>query len=278
MTKKKEDVQHCKEFAPTLDEMTLLIEGTPTLQLKVAQILLFSNLRVGEVAHAQSSWMHIGDKQAIHESANYIDIPKPGQVCDCWDCLLQGYLEIQQDLNEGKHPTKWFQEEQKKFYKLKRSFKRHIKNTIKKEKKAGKHIEHSKSWLKRKLHAFLTDKGLDKLNKYQWQPKTDSGKRWVWLLNDEHSNLIKEFFDENTTIGLSRRQIYEKIKSLGHKILKKKVFPHSERSTSAIRISYSGASEATVNNQMGWKTNLAKDYVKSDSKLALVDLKNKMKT
>jgi hypothetical protein len=55
MTQKKKETQHCKEFAPSLDEMTILIENTPTLQLKVIQILLFSNLRVGEAAHAAGS-------------------------------------------------------------------------------------------------------------------------------------------------------------------------------------------------------------------------------
>ncbi len=263
MTQKKKKVQHCKEFAPSLDEMNTLIEKTPTLQLKVAQILLFSDLRVGEVAHLQSSWVHIDDKQAEREGANYIDIPKPGQVCDCWDCMLQGYLEIQQERHPGKHSTKWFQKYQRKFYRLKNKFKKHIERLIEngRTENPKKHLKHSQEWFKRKQHEFFVDEGLETLNEYQWKPKTDNGKRYVWLLNDDHSKLIKEFYDENNSIGMNRRQIRDKVRSLGYKILNKKVFPHAERSTAATRLAYSGASEATINHQMGWKINLAKDYV-----------------
>jgi len=279
---RKPKIQHCRNFAPSTEEINYLINNTETFRYKVMLILLWHNMREGEVAHMQSSWVHINDAKSKHEGANYINIPNQSILCSCWDCTLQWFLEFQQHRHTKKHSSKWFQKKQKKFYRLKEEFNENIKELIKKKIKAHPEKKISDKWFNQKLFKFFDDKGYnDKkfitLDEYQWRPKTKAGARYIWLLDDEQANFIKEFFETNKTIGMNRRQIYARVKKLGLKYLKKKLFPHAIRSASAIKLAYSGISEASVNTMMGWETNQAKSYVNSNSKLALVDLKNKMK-
>jgi hypothetical protein len=269
MTKKK-PIQHCRNFAPSTEEVNFLINSAKTLQHKVMLILLSNGMRESEVSHIQSDWVHINDNNSKHEGANFVSIEKKGQFCDCPDCLLQGYIKIQQERHPGEHSITWFKKKQHKFYLLKAKFKKYI---IKQKKKYPG--IHSVDWYKRKQRKFFIDKGFEKLNKTQWSPKTSAGERYVWILNDSYANDIKEFYSANKTIGMNRRQIYIEVKKMGMKLLKKKLFPHAIRSHSATKFAYSGLASASINTLLGWQTNLASTYVKTDSALALKDLKSK---
>jgi len=273
---RKEKIQHCRDFAPKKEELDYIINNTKEPNYKAMLILLSWGLREGEASHVRPDWIHVDDEDTKHYGADFIDIPRKGVECSCNDCLLREFVDRKQDEDKDKkHSLKWFLKQQKKFYRLKRRMKQYIKRKVKKYKK--EHTNNpTEKWYEKQKIKFYEKEEMEPLIHY-WSPKTSAGVRKVWILNKEHANIIKNYFEENETLGLQRRSIYVVVRNTINKLLKKKGFPHAIRSAAATKLAFSGISAASLNTQMGWATNLASTYVDTESTLALTDMKSKIK-
>lgn len=250
----KHEQQKCKEFAISEEALDELIDNTSKDSYKAMLILLSFGMRAGEAAHTRKHWIHVNDKSAIQEGADYIEIPPKSDLCSCADCLLRGYIEKQQGSrkNRKEHNAEWYYEKQREFFKLHR--------------KPSKKNPERDYRLKYKIY---------------WSPKSDLGKRKIWILNKERANFVKEYFEENDSIGLQRRSIWAVVKKIGKKVFGKdspKLFPHAIRSSTATILAGKGISSMSLQHQMGWSTiAMADSYVKPQEKMALMDLKSKQK-
>ena len=255
---KKKKQQKCKNFAIKEHQLQELIDSTSKPSYKTMLILLSFGMRAGEVAHSRKHWIHVNDDLAIQEGADYIEIPPSSDLCSCADCLLRGYIENRQGPEETRkeHSAKWYYKTQKAFFKLPRDL-------SKKQKK--KHPEKDYR-LKYKIY---------------WSPKSELGKRKIWILNKERANYVKTYFEENKSIGLQRRSIWTVVKNIGQQVFGKdsaKLFPHAIRSSCATILAGKGISSMSLQHQMGWSTiAMADSYVKPQEKMALMDLKSKIK-
>lgn len=239
---RKSKKQHCRNFSRPVEEIDELISKTDNHKYKTALILEMEGLRAGEISHLRPSWLHIGDKYSIQEGSDYIDIPVVGDLCSCSDCCVQHYIEKNR-LEDYTYSKKWYKKMQRRFYRLSKE--------------------------DRKEYATY------------WSPKTDAGSRKVWLMNKERAYFVKNYFENNKTIGLQRRTVYNMTKNQGKKIFgseSKKLFPHAVRASCASDLAGKGVSTSGLRTQLGWNSDVIPNkYVKTRERVTLLELKSKIK-
>lgn len=193
-------------------------------------------LRAGELLHMRKWWCHIDDEKAKVFGHNYIKIPRWGEMCDCEECKIQKFYQIRLKRYKKKHgvkhaTTEWFRKTQKKYYQLKRGNK------------------------------------LPKLQR-RWKPKSKKGAGKI-PIDDETSKVIKEFFEKNDVLDMTRRTLYNRVSKHGLKILPDEhVYPHMLRASVASNLANSGKFTTTdLRAYMRWSNiSVADHYLNTDEK------------
>jgi integrase len=193
-------------------------------------------LRAGELLHMKKGWCHVGDEEAEIFGHDFIEIPKRGLICDCEECRIQKFYQIQLKRYKEKYEvknanTEWFRKTQKKYYRLKAS---------------GK---------------------LPKLQR-RWKPKSKKGAGKI-PINKETGKVISEFFEKYDSLNITRRQLHKRVSRHGLKVLPDKhVYPHSLRASVATNFANSGKFTSTdLRCFMRWSNiAVADSYVKPDER------------
>jgi len=172
-----------------------------------------------------------GELAHMHKSwvhSKYIEIPEEPQLCNCVDCQLQAYFAKKR--GAVKKDVDWYPKLQKKFYK---------------QRKAGK------------LKAL----------KHQWSPASEDGARTISYTFPGMRKTFRRWFKTHDSIGMTRQGIWQRVRTLGNKILGKKLYPHSLRMSAATILADNGASSIKLKESMGWaKIDSALHYVESEKK------------
>lgn len=232
----------------------LFSESTDKDKVLVA-LMGFYGLREGETIHFRKDWIHINDSEAKFLNGNHIKVPSKGTKCNCSDCWLRVYRKIRasEEPDKKKRNNKWKLEVQKDYYKLRNEEKEKdvIRKALHHEKKPGQ----KKGW------------------KPHWRPKSLGGA--LPTTDDNVQQVIVDFYNNNEKIGLSRIQIWTRIRKLGKRILGiEELSPHYLRATYLTLIARKGASPITVQGAGRWATTSpAKHYVKSEEKAMFKEIR-----
>ena len=171
-----------------------------------------------------------GELAHMHKSwvhSKYIEIPEEPQLCNCVDCQLQAYFAMKR--GKVKKDVDWYPKLQKKFYR---------------QRKAGK------------LKAL----------KYQWSPASEKGARTIPYAFGMRKT-FRAWFKMHDNIGMTRQGIWQRVRTLGTKILGKKLYPHSLRMSAATMLANTGLSTLDLKNHMGWaKIDSVSHYTESEKK------------
>ena len=172
-----------------------------------------------------------GELAHMHKSwvhSKYIEIPEEPQLCDCVDCQLQAYFASKR--GKVKKDVNWYPKLQKKFYK---------------QRKAGK------------LKAL----------KHQWSPASENGARTIPYTFPGMRKVFRRWFKTHENIGMTRQGIWQRVRTLGNKILGKKLYPHSLRVSCATMLADNGTSSIKLKESMGWaKIDSVLHYIKPKKK------------
>jgi len=160
--------------------------------------------------------------------SDHIKIPKRPQLCDCVDCQLQAFFAEKR--GKVKKDVNWYPKLQKKFFRLRSGGK--LKNL-----------------------------------KFQWTPTSDSGARNIPFKFKVMRKTFVKWFYSHDRIGMTRQGIWQRVRTLGDKIIGKRLYPTALRSSFATMLADEGASKASLQANMGWaKIDSTVHYVKPKKK------------
>lgn len=277
----KTEGKHAKAYAPTTDELDLMIASSKGVDKLLLILTGKFGMREGEIIHMKNTWIHIGDKQSKIEKIDHIEIPLSGEVCECEKCLLQEYFKLKRKAFRKKHKKDgietnkdWYRKTEKQFYQHIRDYK--ILNKERNEKRHEKKLKPIAFNIKK----WFTEDGIE-LKEHTWNPKSDAGVRIIPVMFPEHSQFIKEYFethdrviDEKKRITIPRRKIHRIISSIGKKLLHKKIYPHSNRAGLATYLGNNGMSTVSMCAFFGWDDFAsARPYIHSEREAMITETK-----
>lgn len=231
---RKDTVTHAKEHKLEPHEIKQLMSQLTGSDKFIFTALLYGGLRVGELTHLRSNWVHIDDNYSEAFGYDYIQIPIKGQVCDCDQCLLNAYIEHVRD--EHKKSKAWYKQTMSDFFNLKR------------------------------LNRLPISEGI-------WRPKTKNSNRKIPILMDEFKYELLHFFKNHDELGMIRQQVGQIVKQRSLKYLHRHLYPHAIRATTASLWVDSGANVQELMKIMGWETmNTAQIYINASDKQAFKHL------
>lgn len=229
----KRKVIHSKDLALSPSEIKLMLASLYGRNKFIFVAFLYGGLRVGELVHMQGTWINRNNHTAKDMGVNHIQIPMVGQNCTCPDCLYYSYRDYMR--TEKKMPEQWYKDIQKKFYEDKRT------GNISKE---------------------VYDKS-------HWAPKSAAGCRVIPIIFKKFDGGLAHFYpnDNSKTLGITRQQVWNIIKSAGHEIIgyERRLFPHAIRATCATIFGNAGINIYDLSTFMGWDSiSSANPYMKTD--------------
>ncbi len=234
---RKDEVQHAKDDKLELHEIKALMQQLKGSDKFIFTALLYGGLRVGELVHMRSSWIHIDDEYSDDQGYNYIQIPIKGQECSCDQCLLNAYISHVRDKHEKS--KEWYRQTRAEFYRLKR------------------------------INGLPVSEGL-------WRPKSKKSARKIPILMDEFKYELLSFYNNHDSLGMIRQQVAETIKRKSNSILGRHLYPHAIRATTASLWVDSGLNVTSLMKTMGWETmNTAQIYIDASDKKAIEDAQSK---
>ena len=194
MAHRKVGVTHAKENKLELPEIKLLMQGLKGKNRFIFISLLYGGLRVSELTHMRSSWIHVNDEYSESQGYDYIQIPFKGQKCSCDQCLLNAYIShVRDDQEKSKE---WYRKVRARFYMLK-------------------------------------GKGKLPVSEGLWRPKSKKSARKIPILMDEFRDELLSFYSKHDSLGMIRQQVGEIIKRESNNILGRHLYPHAIRATTA---------------------------------------------
>ena len=214
---KSSKIHHSKEDALNHQEVKTLLKATYGQDRFILVTLLYGGLRVGELIHMRRSWIHINDEYAEALGGNHIKIPGKGPLCDCVDCQLSSFIELESKKEESTD-TAWHRKKQKEFYERRRN---------------------------RTLPKNLTR---------QWSPKSRAGVRTIPILFPELETELLNFFTKHKKLNVSRQHIWRIIKRISKDNLgsDRVLYPHAVRATCATLWADVGLDVYNLQTFMGW--------------------------
>lgn len=239
----KDGSRHAKEFAIEDSELTELINKTEGKDKLIAILAGRYAMREGEIVHMRSKWLHIGDNRSQLKGIDHIQVPSSDETCSCDKCMLQEYFILCRKRYKKKYGHKpnheWYRKMEKRFYRLKNN---------------GK---------------------LPKLKPHAWSPKSGSGAGLIPLSFPEYTNLVKEFFENNETICLSRQAVWQRVRRMGRKYINKpNIYPHSLRSTALMYFADRGMTSISLTGFGRWKDIASsKPYINPKEAVVISDTK-----
>jgi integrase len=224
----KTGIVSAKHVVTEEDLYKLLNEANGKDKVLVAE-MGFYGLREGETIHFRRDWIHIDDSDARFLGGNHIEIPPTGVKCDCSDCWLRVYRKIRasEEPDKKKRNKKWKLEVQKKFYELKAQGT--VQDIIRNK------LDHTEKW------------------KPKWRPKSLGGS--IPTTDPVVQQIIVDYYNEHKKIGLTRIQIWTRIRNLGKRVLgREDLSPHYLRATFLTLIARKGGSVMTIQGAGRWST------------------------
>ena len=246
--KPNKKVQQSKEDVLKLDDIRIIEEWLSKNNLHLNKFafvcLTYGGFRASELVHMQKDWIHINDEYSRKLELDYIQIPEKGQYCDCRDCKLQHFLDVEQNKIGVKYTKKWYSEIRKKF---------DANNA------EGRYWEPKTKAGIRKI-PIVYDVFREELFKfYEQNNRLNYSRQWVW---NTINNISKTIWGSKDVFNPKSNK-YECV-------LNKPLYPHALRATAASLWAFKGMNATALKSIMGWSSiEIADIYVKSDETQSL---------
>lgn len=257
--KKDKNVQESKDDALNLNDIRIIEKWLDTNNIRLNKFvfvtLTYGGFRASELVHMQKDWLHIDDEYSKKLELDYVQIPKKGQYCDCRDCKLQHFLEVEKVKIGVKYTKEWYTA---------------IRKTFDATGAEGRYWEPKTNSGERKIPIVYNTFRDELLKFYEKNEKLEYSRQWVWNAVNNISKSIWGFKD-----------VFKAETNKHECILNKPLYPHALRATAASLWAFKGMNATALKSIMGWSSiEIADVYVKSDETQAMhmaKDISNKEK-
>lgn len=251
--KQNKQVQKSKDHVLQIEEIATIEKYLDDRKLWLDKFvfvaLTYGGFRASELAHMQANWLHLDDQYAKVLGLDYIQIPKTGQFCDCYDCKLQHYLEVEAAKPGIKYSKPWYSQIRKEFdY----------------DTAEGRYWQPKTENSERKIPVVYPIFKNALTNFYLTHNQLQYSRMWIW---SRINNISGDIW--------GKRRIIDQEKKKYKTVLTRILYPHALRATAATLWAFKGMNATALKTIMGWSSiEIADIYVKSDERQALTMAKN----